>query len=658
MIPMPDEVVVAEEGPAEEPGADAPAEDAPPEEPPADDDVVIEARRDPPAMSEQSLDRERVLQTPGTFEDPLRLVQSLPGVAVTPEYGPQAGDIAVRGAGPSENRYLLDGIDLPYLYHFNGYASVFHTRLLDELNLRPSTFGAPWGGAVGGIVDTRSTWERPTRARGSAGLNTVMASVETAVPLGEAWGVRASARRSYLDAIERDSDQYTLFPVFWDAFARVEHTPAWNARWGLLAIGSGDAYVRYAGEPTALDPWERTVNPSLDYAQSFQIAALTHGHVLGRTRADGVVAFTRHAISATLPAASESQESHTVQLREDVVWSASDALALAAGAEARASRTFLIASTERAWPEVEREAVLLARGLPVDAMVDRLLAGGYAEARVTLGPVRVVPGLRVDGDTLSGGWAVDPRVNARWTVGPDTRLRAAAGIYSQFPTTPQLAPIVGDPSLGKATSRQVAAGVETAVAGRWEVALEGWARDDEGLVEQDVGEAPVGGVTGRAWGVEATSRYRLRERFFTWLSVAVGHAERDGATFDYDQPWAVNLVGSWDFLPTWNAGLRYRASRGLPYTPVADGLYLGESDSYAPIYGETNSVRLPDYHKVDAHLEKTFSGNWWSLTVYGEVWWVPAGSNTMYAAYRYDYDETQLVHGPPVLPLLGVRGEL
>ena len=64
-------------------------------------EIVVESDRDAPSQSEQHLDRERVLKTPGTFEDPVRLVQSLPGVTVTPEYSKAAGDIAVRGAPPA-----------------------------------------------------------------------------------------------------------------------------------------------------------------------------------------------------------------------------------------------------------------------------------------------------------------------------------------------------------------------------------------------------------------------------------------------------------------------------------------------------------------------------------------------------------------------------
>jgi hypothetical protein len=96
---------------------------------------------------------------------------------------------------------------------------------------------------------------------------------------------------------------------------------------------------------------------------------------------------------------------------------------------------------------------------------------------------------------------------------------------------------------------------------------------------------------------------------------------------------------------------------GLPYTPVEDGLYLGASDTYTPVYGERNSRRYVPYQKLDAHVEKTFYVRKVAVTAYSELWWVPSGSNVMYLAYRYDYDDEAPVAGPSFIPLVGVRAE-
>jgi hypothetical protein len=177
------------------------------------------------------------------------------------------------------------------------------------------------------------------------------------------------------------------------------------------------------------------------------------------------------------------------------------------------------------------------------------------------------------------------------------------------------------------------------------------------LVLRELDGSLRGGVEGKAWGIEAVSRYRLREVFFASLSVAGGRATRDGVTFDQDQPWAANLVTSWDFAPTWNAGLRLRAAAGLPYTPVVDGIYEAATDTYTPVLGERNSLRAPVYTKVDARIEKTWTTRHARIAGYSELWWVPSGSNVMYQAYRYDYDDVAPVVGPPFIPLVGVRVE-
>lgn len=646
--------------PADAPPTDALAEPGDGDGTGSDEDphvVVVEARRDAPVVSEHTLDRERVLLTPGTFEDAVRLVQALPGVALTPEYSPTAGDLAVRGSDPVETRYLLDGIELPYLYHFNGYSSVLPARLIEELQFLPSTFGADHGDATGAIVDTRSTWERPERPRASANLNFVMAGAEVAAPSGDAWTVRASARRSYLDVATKDDPQYTAFPIFSDWYARLEYAPSESARWAITGFGAGDAYTRYAGEPTLLDPYEKSVNPDLVFDKHFNIGQITHRHLLGTTKFEGALAVTGYDRSASLPSAHDNEQLLRVQAREDATLLLAPWLVLNAGLEGKYEGLNLDVLTDRPWPEVARESELLERGVTAKERVDRVIAGGYAEGRFTAGKFRFTPGVRVDGDTLTSAMVVDPRLNIRWKIGEDEALRIAAGQYSQFPEPQWLAPGVGDPSLGPSVSRQAAIGFDYAIAHRLELAIDGWGKLSENLVEVAPGSAPRGGISGTAYGLEVETRYRIKGIVFASAGLTLGHSEREGHLSDYDEPWAFNLMGSWTFAPTWNVGLRYRAAAGLPYTPIDDGTYLAADDTYAPVYGATNGARLPDFHKIDVHLQKDIRFRTWSLALYSELWIVPPGANVMYEAWNYDYDSVGDVKGPVFIPLLGARGE-
>ena len=88
---------------------------------------------------------------------------------------------------------------------------------------------------------------------------------------------------------------------------------------------------------------------------------------------------------------------------------------------------------------------------------------------------------------------------------------------------------------------------------------------------------------------------------------------------------------------------------------MVDGIYDGDSDTYVALMGESNSARMPQYQKVDLHLERRFVFQRWRMSTYFEAWWVPAPANYLYPAYSYDYSESALVRGLAFVPLVGAR---
>jgi len=201
-----------------------------------------------------TLPRQMVEQTPGTYNDAVRLVQSMPGVVQTAEYSPKAGFIAVRGTGPGDNRFFLDGIDIPYLFHFQQYASVVPTSLLEEITLYPSTFRPSWGNALGAIVDARTRDFRPEVLGADVNVNLIMAGGSVEAPVGDYGTFAAGGRRSYFDNLSAGSAEYTVWPIFWDYHVRYDHRLETGRRLGLFAYGAGDAYERFALDRRDPDP--------------------------------------------------------------------------------------------------------------------------------------------------------------------------------------------------------------------------------------------------------------------------------------------------------------------------------------------------------------------------------------------------------------------
>ena len=60
---------------------------------------------------------QEIEKSPGANRDISRIVQSYPGVAFSP--AGYRNDLIVRGGSPSENRFFLDGVEIPNINHFS-----------------------------------------------------------------------------------------------------------------------------------------------------------------------------------------------------------------------------------------------------------------------------------------------------------------------------------------------------------------------------------------------------------------------------------------------------------------------------------------------------------------------------------------------------------
>src|SRR5262249_8323664 len=90
------------------------------------------------AVTRYGLQPKELTSVPGTFGDPLRVVQTLPGVARTP-FG--LGALIIRGASPQDSGIYVEGHQIPILYHFLGGPSVLTPRLIDRIDFFPGNFG-------------------------------------------------------------------------------------------------------------------------------------------------------------------------------------------------------------------------------------------------------------------------------------------------------------------------------------------------------------------------------------------------------------------------------------------------------------------------------------------------------------------------------------
>ena len=145
-------------------------------------------------------------------------------------------------------------------------------------------------------------------------------------------------------------------------------------------------------------------------------------------------------------------------------------------------------------------------------------------------------------------------------------------------------------------------------------------------------------------------RYRRRDR--------AGEPYRP---YSFDQTHVATFAASYNLTPTWEFGAKWQYRTGNPYTPVEGATIQFDPRNgkpiYVPIYAETNSDRLPPYHRLDLRVSKTFQFGGWKLGAFLELLNAYSRQNLLDFSYNDDYTERDDVNQLPILPYLGITAE-
>ena len=587
-------------------------------------------------------------RTPGGFDDPIRLLQSLPGVVATREYGPNAGDVILRGAAPYESRLYIDGVEVPYLYHFQQYASILHTKVVDNVSVHPSNYGATYGDSVGGIVNIESKEPSADGREFSVNGNLIMTGIHFSTPVQN--GVFSiSARRSYADLYESGNEQYSLWPVFSDYVGRFDLRNDSGHHFRLTSLGAMDKYGRYILDADVLDPYEREVNPNLSYKRRFDGGVFRWDWRKEGYRIRTSVALIRDNWQASVIEDRQQRIDNYSWIRHESIWLPNDHLEISSGFDQRLGRIQRDVETAKPYPLLTQEAPLLGTPGTLQENEWEWRQGLWFEPRWTYGKWRLISGVRYQSMPLAQDFAVDPRLQVHYEA-KSVHVHAGLGRYHQSPP-------VDISSVDEMTvSTHFSTGVDQRIndVHRWGLDL--WLRDSPNTLY-----APMDGneflVPSRAYGGELFWNADFHDELFSRLSISSTASRLDGGELSpFDQPFSLNALLSWQ-PGSWSVGARYRYSWGLPISSPIDSYYMADLDQYRAVWETYPSRRMPNYSKIDVHIEREWTLRDWSIFGYCESWYVPASGNYLYPIYNYNYQESQLVVGPAFVPLVGLRVE-
>jgi TonB family protein len=669
------------------PVAAAPAEPATPPPPakpavevaPADSlDIDVEGERPPREPTQRSLKAEEIQKMPGTNGDALRAIGNMPGVA---RVGAFDGLLIVRGSSPRDTQVFIDGTNVPIVYHFGGLSSVVPSEMLERIDFYPGNFGPQYGRATGGIVDVGVRSPKKDKLGGLLQVDLVDARVIAEGPINESTRFMLGGRRSWLDTwlgptLRSAGVGVTVAPVYYDYQAMLEHDLSRDTTVRLFAFGSDDRLELTLNAPDSAEP---AVGGDVGMHQGFW-------RVQGRidTRPTSALRWT------TTLAAGHDQSNTSVgdmrlnigiynfQVRSDVRAKLAPFATAVAGVDLQHDSFDIDYRLPPLDFEQARDTGPFFGRQMVSIESSGKLTRPAAYAMLELTPVpglKLLPGVRGDFDSGTEKWSVDPRVAARWDVRgdyPRTTIKGGAGLFHQPPEPYESIKPFGNGGLESESATHYSLGFEQELARPIELSVEGFYKDLNDIVVQAPSlDSTENGFTyqnlgsGRSFGSELLLRFKPGGRFFGWVAYTLSKSERKDEDaeplyrYDYDQTHILTALGSYKLGRGWQIGARFRYVTGSPYTPNLGGTVDYDAGSYAPVASTArNSRRLPAFHQLDVRVDKTWKFQAWSLSAYLDVQNAYNHQNTEAISYNFDYSQTSATHGLPILPIVGIRGEL
>ncbi|MDX1284521.1 MAG: TonB-dependent receptor, partial [Draconibacterium sp.] len=222
------------------------------------DEVIVRAspfrKTEESPVSLRSIGIGEIEKSPGANRDISKVIQSFPGVQSTPAF---RNDVIIRGGGPSESRFYLDGVEVPFINHFatqgasGGPVGIINADFLREVNYYSGAFPANRGNALSGVLEFNQIDGNTDKLKYQAavGASELAATVEG--PIGEKTTFVFSTRRSYLQFLFSVLE-LPFLPNFTDAQFKVRTRFDNKNELTFIGLGANDVFSLNEGieDPT------------------------------------------------------------------------------------------------------------------------------------------------------------------------------------------------------------------------------------------------------------------------------------------------------------------------------------------------------------------------------------------------------------------------
>lgn len=651
------------------------------------DNIRITAKDDP--LTEIST--KKLLKVPGAGNDPLRAIEALPGVTFTTG---RRAEPAVRGSSPSDNRYIIDFMPVLNIFHFDG-SSLLNDNVIEDFKLEAAAFDAQYNDATGAVIEANSRAPYTDRKQAIIDFSLLKVGMLLETPLSENSAAYLSVRQSlihlYIENLLDDEEfKFTTVPEYYDYQAKYHLQLSGGDSISIQALGTRDK----AGLLFDEDSDEVKQDPGLAGGIEFNSYFHSQGIVLENNLSDTTrlkTGFSHMLSDFSLGLGLDNSlkaTSNDFTLRSHLSTDINLNHILRTGIDILERHIdfngdFTAPACDEFKPDCRlvdgREQIIQSDNLKIYNYDIFVADDWFVSPTLTL-----TPGVLWSYDDYSQQTFTQGKFKLRWELADYWWVNGAWGQYHKFTDNfGEVAKGFGNPDLKQSTSDHYTLGLEHQLDETTLIKFDTYykifddlaiSRQDKdtvypGLTDEEYLELPryTNDADGDAYGFEVFLNKSFSEGWYGWLSAAYSETRRHnnltGKDFKYayDQPWIINLVSSHELNEDWTIGFKWRYQSGQLITPIT-GTTPSTNPEYPdlvdPVYGELNSQRLADSHKLDVRVDRNYQYKNWNMDLYVEALNLYNQANVTGYEYNADYTEKEDVTGLPTIISFGIKANL
>lgn len=613
-------------------------------------------------LSVQRLTSEEIRSNPGGNFDISKVIQALPGVGGGAQGGGFRNDIIIRGGGPNENVFYLDGIEIPVLNHFQtqgssgGPQGLLNVSFIEDVKLSSSAFDARYDNTLSSVFQFKQRTGNPNKIQGNIRLSAteLAATFEGPLSKNKKTTFLASARRSYLELLFSAID-LPIRPNYWDFQTKITHQFNKKTTLSFIGLGAIDEFS-FADIKDATPEKLYVLNSNPIINQWNYTAGITLKHLIRNGFIN--IALSRNSFDNNIERFEDnklklpSQQTLSYQSREtenkfriDVNknfngWKiAYGAVAQLAGFD---NSTYSVIRKELK----DANGVIIQPGVFINFMSplkNFFRYGAFAQLskRFFDNRLSVSGGLRTDMNSFTtdgnnGLQTLSPRFSLSYVLADKWTLNASVGRYFKIAPYTILGFANNNGELVNKNSKyqrsdHFVTGLEFIPNDGLRFTLEGFYKKydnvpvslRDGISLANLGsdfnvlgnEAIVTNGKGRAYGIEVFAQKKLTNRFFGIFSYTFYRSEYSGINnvlvpSSWDNRHLLNITWGYKFFRNWELGLKFRYQGGAPYTPYDEIAsrtnYLSQGQGILD-FAKLNTIRLGGFNSSDMRIDKKWN---------------------------------------------------